>query len=153
MGALQQFSMARGYTLRLIKRADEYAWDVQPEGFSNTVRWNVGHIYSLTEDLLHRAMNDHPVDKLEWAEFFAPGTSPSTWRSSPPAEGELVAAMKDQGKRISKLTEQQLAHRLSPPLSIGKFITMETVDEVLQFLTWHEGLHAGLIDGLIKANK
>ncbi|PIC79326.1 hypothetical protein CSV75_12065 [Sporosarcina sp. P18a] len=153
MGALQQFSMARGYTLSLCKRADESAWDVQPKGFSNTVRWNVGHIYSLTEDFLHRAMNDYPVDKLEWSEFFATGTSPSTWPSSAPTEEELITAMKDQGKRISKLTEQQLTHRLSTPLSIGTFITMETVDEVLQFLTWHEGLHAGVIDGLLRANK
>ncbi|WP_303967455.1 DinB family protein [Sporosarcina ureae] len=153
MGALQQFSMARGYTLGLIKRADEHAWDAQPEGFSNTVQWNVGHIYSLTEDLLNRAMNDYPVDKLEWAEFFAPGTSPSTWPSTPPAKEELIVAMKGQGKRISQLTELQLSHRLNTPISIGKFITLETVEEVLQFLTWHEGMHAGLIDGLLKASR
>ncbi|PIC57584.1 hypothetical protein CSV80_08330 [Sporosarcina sp. P12(2017)] len=153
MGALQQFSLARGYTLGLIKRVDEQVWDAQSEGFSNTIRWNVGHFYSLTEDLLNRAMNDYPVDKLEWAEFFAPGTSPSTWPSTPPAKEELFAAMKDQGKRISQLTEQQLVHQLSTPISIGKFITMETAEEVLQFLTWHEGMHAGLIDGLLKANK
>ena len=153
MGALQQFSMARGYTLSRIKQADEHAWDTQPEGFSNTVRWNVGHIYTFTEDFLNRALNDYPVDHTEWAEFFAPGTGPSSWPSVPPAEEELVAALKDQGKRISQLTEQQLTHRLDTPLSIGKLITMETVEEVLQLLTWHEGMHAGLIDGLIKANK
>ncbi|ARD48563.1 MULTISPECIES: DinB family protein [unclassified Sporosarcina] len=153
MGAQQQFSMARGYTLSRLKRADEHMWDAQPEGFSNTVRWNAGHIYESAEDFLSRAMNDYPVAKAEWAEFFSSGTSPSSWPGIPPAEEELIAALKDQGKRISQLTEEQLAYRLDPPLSIGKLITMETVDEVLQFLTWHEGMHAGLIDGLMKVNK
>lgn len=153
MGALQQFSMARGYTLSRIKRADEHAWDAQPEGFSNTVRWNVGHIYVFTEDFLNQAVDNYDISDPQWAEFFAPGTDPSSWPSIPPAEEELVTALKDQGKRISQLTEQQLAHRLDTPLSIGTLITMETVEEVLQLLTWHEGMHAGLIDGLIKANK
>lgn len=153
MGAVQQYSMARGYTLSRLKQADEDVWDRQPEGFSNTIRWNAGHLYVFAEDFLQKALPDYVVIHPEWNEYFARGTSPSGWPSVPPYENELIEALKEQGKRISALTAQQLGQALDTPISIGKLITMHTVEDVLQFLAWHEGLHAGLIDGLLKVNK
>ncbi|WP_301107553.1 DinB family protein [Sporosarcina sp.] len=153
MGAVQQFYLARGYTLNLLKKIDEDAWDRQPEGFSNTIRWNVGHVYNLAEYILSLALESYEVQHHEWASFFKAGTSPSDWVEIPPAEAELFAAMKDQGKLISELTDEQLGQALDTPIEIGKFITLHTVEDTLNFLSWHEGIHAGLIDGLARVNR
>lgn len=153
MGTVQQLYLARGYTLNLLKKADEDAWDRQPEGFSNTIRWNAGHIYNLADYLLSQALESYEVQHREWAGYFKAGTSPSDWLELPPSEEELFAAMKDQGKFISELTDEQLGRAPDTPIEIGKFITLYTVDEVLSFLAWHEGIHAGLIDRLARVNR
>lgn len=153
MGAVQQLYLARGYTLNLLKKVDEDAWDRQPDGFSNTIRWNAGHIYNLAEYILSQALDSYEIIHPEWASYFKAGTSPSDWLELPPSEKELFAAMKDQGKLISELTDEQLGQAVDTPIEIGKFITLHTVDDVLNFLAWHEGIHAGLIDGLSRANR
>ncbi|PIC63785.1 hypothetical protein CSV79_10115 [Sporosarcina sp. P13] len=153
MGAIQQLSAARGYTLGRIKGVSEDAWDAQPEGFSNTIRWNVGHIYVTVESLLSQAIQTYEKSHSDWPEFFAPGSSPTSWQSAPPTTEELVGALVEQGKQLSQVMESSPVQALESPLSIGKFITLETVDDVLQFLAWHEGIHSGLINGLARVIK
>ncbi|MDV6379102.1 DinB family protein [Sporosarcina sp. GW1-11] len=153
MGAIQQLSMARGYTLGRIKGVSEDAWDVQPAGFSNTIRWNVGHIYVTVESLLSRAIQAYEKNHSDWSEFFAPGSSPAAWQSTPPTTEELVGALKEQGERVSQLMESSPVQALESPLAIGKLITLETVEDVLRFLAWHEGIHSGLINGLTRVIK
>lgn len=151
MGAIQQLMMARGYTLsRLKKITKDDVWDAQPAGFSNTIRWNVGHILVLTEEFLGKALPDYEPQYIEWNEYFVAGSSPSEWQGVPPSEEQLIKALKEQSKQMSIVTEGK--HEQATDLSIGKIITMKTVDEVLQFLAWHEGIHAGLINGIVKAN-
>ncbi|WP_153733088.1 DinB family protein [Sporosarcina obsidiansis] len=153
MGAIQQAALARGYTLGQIKKANEDAWDTQPEGFSNTIRWNVGHIYVSTEEFLSQALDQYEPSHGDWFSFFKSGSSPSTWQDTPPSAEDLVVALKEQGKRIPQVVEGQLDRVLESPISIGKLLTMNTVDEVLQFIAWHEGIHAGVIDGLARITK
>ncbi|AXI00867.1 DinB family protein [Sporosarcina sp. PTS2304] len=153
MGAVQQLSMARGYTLGRIKGASEEMWDVQPANFSNTIHWNVGHIYVTAESLLSQAVKTYEPHHTEWSGYFKTGTSPSAWQDAPPAMEKLIVAFKEQGKRIPQVIDHSSNQALESPISIGKFITMETIDDVLQFLAWHEGIHSGLIAGLVRVTK
>lgn len=153
MASTQQFSMARGYTFSRIKQADDSAWNTQPEGFSNTIHWNAGHIYISAEDFVKKALPEYEMEHAEWAELYAPGTNPSSWPADIPSKDEVMNALKGQAARILKCAEGKLDQRLETPISLGDMITMETVDEVLQFLIFHEAIHAGLIDGLTKAVK
>lgn len=153
MGTIQQAGLARGYTLGLLKKANEGAWDTLPAGFSNTIRWNAGHIYVSAEHFLSQALNAYEPSHSAWFPFFATGSSPSTWQGTPPSADELITALKEQGKRISQVGESKLGHVLETSISLGDLLTMKTVDDVIQFNTWHEGIHAGLIDGLVRASR
>src|SRR4051812_23088136 len=79
METLNQLNFARIYTLGRISQVKEVAWDIQPPGFNNTIRWNVGHVYVNTEILTQKAIPSYEIVNPEWVPIFVPGTKPSNW--------------------------------------------------------------------------
>jgi len=147
MSTLQQLSFARMYTLGQVKQSPEAAWDVQPEGFSNTLRWNIGHIYAVMESFISRAIPGYEPVHPEWIPLFAPGSSPANWEVKAPSNEELWNALKEQEQRVTSVLEGKLNDPLPGPVQIRDH-KMDTVDALVQFTVWHEGVHAGVISGL-----
>ena len=83
----------------------------------------------------------------EWIPFFVRGTSPSSWEGDIPSNEEILTALKEQPTRIVKALEGKLSQSIAEPIKMGRNI-METVEAIVQFAVWHEGVHAGIIDGL-----
>ncbi|MFF3923476.1 DinB family protein [Paenibacillus lactis] len=46
---LNQLDFARASTLAAAKDVTEQEADIVPEGFANSIRWNLGHIYTVHE--------------------------------------------------------------------------------------------------------
>ncbi len=136
------------HALRQLQQSPENKWDTQPEGFSNTIRWNAGHIFVTMEALIQKAMPEYNLVNPEWIPLFVTGSSPSKWEGEPPSNEELLTALKAQSERIVAFLEGKLDQTLAEPVQIGNIHTMETLDAVVQFIVWHEGVHAGLIQGL-----
>lgn len=151
MATLDQLKFARGYTLGRLKKVQEDTWDLQPEGFSNTIRWNVGHIYVTMEYFIQKAVVGYEPVNVEWASLFAAGTSPINEGSTVPSSEELLEALKEQGKRVALTIDGKLSDSLAEPAKIRDLLIMESVDDVVQFVVWHEGVHAGVIDGINRA--
>ncbi|MEK3936143.1 DinB family protein [Sporosarcina sp. FSL W7-1349] len=147
MSTLQQLSFARMYTLSQVKQSPEAEWDVQPEGFSNTIRWNIGHIYVVMENFISKALPGYEVVNAEWMPLFVPGSSPTKWETEAPSNEELWNALKEQEQRVTSALEGKLNEPLPEPVQIRDH-KMETVDALVQFTVWHEGVHAGVISGL-----
>ncbi|WP_318614815.1 DinB family protein [Sporosarcina sp. YIM B06819] len=145
---LKQLNMARIYTLGRLKKSIEEAWDIQPSGFNNTIRWNAGHILVSMEMLAQKAVGDYVPVHSEWFPFFVTGSSPGGWGENVPANEELLAALKEQPARVMAALEGNLSNVLAEPMAIGPMHTMETAEAVVQFAVWHEGIHAGIIHGL-----
>ena len=64
---------------------------------------------------------------------------------------ELMNALKLQSDRIKAAIEPNLHNQLVEPMSIGNLHQMDTVDALMQFMIWHEGVHAGIIHALNRA--
>lgn len=152
METLKQFELSRFFTLKALENVDERKWDVLPDGFSNTIRWNAGHIYVATESLLHKADNNYEVKNAEWGAFFAPGTRPSEWKEGAPSMADIFAALEDQSSRVIAHFEGNLTDEASEALQIA-FNNMQTVEAIVQFVTWHEGIHSGIIKSFNHAVK
>ena len=144
----KQLNFARLYTLGRLQNAKEGAWDTQPNGFNNTIRWNAGHIFVSMETLVQKAVGDYEPVNPEWIPLFVTGTSPEGGGESIPSNEELLAALKEQPARIVAALEGSLGNVLAEPMSIGPMHTMETAEAIVQFVVWHEGAHAGIIHGL-----
>jgi hypothetical protein len=151
METIEQLKMARMYTMGRLSQVKEDAWDKQPNGFNNTIRWNAGHIYISLEQFVASAVPSYEPLNNEWGAFFGIGTSPVKWEGQAPSKEELLAALQEQLPRAVEALEGQLDLVLPEPIKIGEMLTMGTVDAVIQFSLWHEGVHAGVIHGLNRA--
>ena len=151
METLNQLNFARIYTLGRIRQVKEIAWDIQPPGFNNTIRWNVGHIYVNSEVLTQKAIPTYEIVLPEWISLFVSGTKPNDWDVEPPTSDELVSALQEQTERIKAVLDQNLSTTLEESMSIGNLHEMKTVEALVQFMVWHEGVHAGIIHALNRA--
>ena len=151
METLNQLNFARIYTLGRISQVKEETRDLQPTGFHNTIRWNVGHVYVNAEVLTQKAIPTYEIVHPEWVPLFVPGTKPNDWDVEPPTSEELVIALKEQTERIKAVLDNNLSNILIESMSIGNLHEMKTVEALVQFMVWHEGVHAGIIHALNRA--
>lgn len=147
MGAVKLFKYSRTSTLILLSQIDEDKWDTQPDSFPNTVRWNAGHVYVTAEEYLADADETYSIVHPEWLDLFLDGTRPSEWTGYVPTKDEIIEALKTQETRL----ENHFKDKLNDSASIARDINgtlLETVNESLQFVTWHEGIHLGFTNAL-----
>ncbi|KXH80088.1 hypothetical protein AU377_10020 [Sporosarcina sp. HYO08] len=153
MATIQQLRLARMHTIGRVKRIEDAKWDVLPGEFNNNIRWHVGHIYVTMETLIQQALPSYEVVHPEWIPFFIDGTSPGDWGDDAPTSDVLLAAIRDQLNRIPNFLEGKMVGDAAEPLVIGDDImTIGNIDDIVQFIAWHEGVHAGVIDALGKVS-
>ena len=56
-----QLDFARGGTLKSVENVTEQEADIIPEGFANSIRWNLGHIYTVHEQFAFATAGERPV--------------------------------------------------------------------------------------------
>ena len=144
---LNQMNFTRVYTLGRLSQSSKAEWDTQPRGYNNTIRWNAGHIFVTMEYFANLVIEEYETVNPKWIPFFVTGTSPSSWEGDVPSNEEILTALHEQKERIIKAFEGKLEEPIAEPIKIGPH-TMATVEAIVQFVVWHEGVHAGIIDGL-----
>src|SRR5690625_7975508 len=105
MESMKMFKYNRTSTLILLPKLEEEVWDIQPENFPNTIRWNAGHIYAEAEGFLHDADHNYEVIRPDWMDLFLDGTRPSEWKGKIPTKGQIIDAIKEEEKRIDTFIE------------------------------------------------
>lgn len=144
---MKLFKYNRTSSLILLPKLEEELWDVQPENWPNTIRWNAGHVYAEAEGFLHDADHQYEITHPEWLDLFLDGTRPSEWEGDIPSKEEIIEALREQETRI----ETFFADKYDQPASKVRDLNgtlLDTVDASLQFITWHEGIHLGIMKSL-----
>ncbi|WP_338754687.1 DinB family protein [Bacillus sp. FJAT-52991] len=145
----ERVNFSRIVTLRTLEAIDEAKWDVQPEGFSNTVKWNAGHIYVSMEWFLKEADPNYESDVEKYAPFFATGTKPADWSENPASKEEIIDLLKGQVERVQAHFQDRLADAPANEVKIGPLV-LTSIDDILNFSLFHEGLHLGTIQSQMK---
>lgn len=143
MDTINMFKYSRTSTLILLSNIDEAIWDKQPEPFSNTIRWNAGHVYAESESFLNDADHNYKVTRPDWADIFIDGTRPTEWPDRVPSKDEIIDALKDQEARVEAFFRGKNPNKVSKIRDVNGLL-LETVDASIQFITWHEGIHLGI---------
>ncbi len=151
-GTMKMFNYSRTSTLILLPKLEEEYWDIQPEGFPNTIRWNAGHVYAEADAFLKDADKNYEVTRPEYQTFFADGTRPSEWIGDVPTKDEIIAALIEQDKYIQAFFKEKLTEDADVVRDINKTL-LDTKDASLQFVTWHEGIHLGITKSIRDALK
>ncbi|OZI12662.1 hypothetical protein CEW92_05775 [Bacillaceae bacterium SAS-127] len=149
MAMWERANFIRTVTIQVLEAIDEAKWDVQPEGFANTVKWNAGHMYVSMEWFLKEADSSYESDVAKYAPFFAPGTKPADWSENPASKEEIIGLLKGQMERVQAHFANRLADEAAKEVKIGP-LGLTSIDDILNFALFHEGLHLGTIQSQMK---
>ncbi|WP_029192591.1 DinB family protein [Paenibacillus harenae] len=124
-------------------------FDKQPEGFNNTIRWNVGHMIYWMDKYSTLSFGSPSAIPDSYDTLFNSGTKPLDWTFAPPSKEELVETLAAQLSRLSELTPEMLGEKLSTPYALGPF-HFDTAGELFNFALIHEAIHLGTISSQVK---
>jgi hypothetical protein len=124
-------------------------FDKQPEGFNNTIRWNVGHMIYWMDKYSTLSFGSPSAIPDSYDTLFNSGTKPLDWTFAPPSKEELVEILTVQLSLLSELTPEMLGEKLSTPYALGPF-QFNTAGELFNFALIHEAIHFGTISSQLK---
>jgi hypothetical protein len=141
-----QMDLVRERTLQQLEMINEETADRMPQGYSNTLRWNLGHILTVQENLCFKLIGESFELPEAFPAFFANGTRPGDWKNTPPTLDTLKSLLIQQPLRIKQKLSLRLEERLEQ-----HFKGIDRLDGVIGFSLYHEGMHTGIMMGLRKA--
>jgi hypothetical protein len=139
----------RQLVLQQVQAIPEELFDIQPDSFNNTVRWNVGHMIYWMDAYMSLGFSHESAIPAAYSSFFKSGTAPANWTDTPPSKEELIQQMSRQLSFLSELAPASLESPLSPPLQFGP-LTFNRAGELLNFGLVHEGMHLATCGCLLK---
>lgn len=140
---LKNFLAVRVYTHSIIEALSVDQLLAVPDGASNNILWNVGHIIVDGSDMIHMPAGL----PMPWPDRFEPlfraGSSPQDW-PSPPDVAEVVAASRKWGTGVVKDYEEgRFAEFDAAKVHSGW--PVHSIEETIAYQTIHEGIHLGAI--------
>lgn len=144
----KQLQFVRDNTLAEVRELTEQQLLSMPPGFRNNIKWHLGHIYVVHEKFAFDLTAEETHYPKHFIECFGTGSSPSDWKEDVlPTLEELTVLLKQQQLRI----EQVLSINLDKPINTyttSTGLTLSSVQELLSFCLYHEGMHFGTIKSL-----
>lgn len=138
----RQFELTRGYIFKDIESASGENFDVKPEGFNNTIHWQIGHLLTTTEQLVFGPEGQLPE---EYGKLFGNGSKVSEWQGEVPSVETIVEQLKSQLARIKEIPNERFEGKLPQP-----FLGNTTYGELVSFTAFHEANHSGQIHAMVR---
>lgn len=135
----------------LLKFFDGYTLDQLnkiPDGFSNNLIWNLGHILVVQQSLIYRASNQPMSVSMEMLNKYKPGSKPTE-----PVTQEEVNLIKELMSSLVAKTVEDYNNGIFT--TYNEFTTstgfnISSIEDALEFNNYHEGMHLGYIMSLKK---
>ncbi|MEL0455483.1 DinB family protein [Flavobacteriaceae bacterium SZ-1-7] len=148
----QVLNNTRGIFSKIIENSSLEDLNKIPEGFSNNIIWNIGHIV-VTEQLL--------AYKLSGLNMMVSDDLVNKYRKDSKPQGDVTQAEVNEIKALLfstiKKTEEDYKKGVFKDYNVYTVSTtgntLHNVDEALQFILVHEGIHYGYVLALLKVIK
>lgn len=138
-----QINFWRTIMIELLKESSEESLYKIPDGFSNNLIWNAGHVLVTYDEYLSKLVDEKKQLEKVYYQCFSTGTNPADWIEGPPPLQSIMQHMEEQPYVMEKLLAGRLQEKLSQPLAYEK-----TVEELLCFLISHECYHLGTMKSI-----
>jgi hypothetical protein len=119
-----------------------------PEGFSNNLIWNLGHIVAVQQRLTYSISGLKMNISDEFFEKYKPGSKPT---------GDTTQEEADEIKHLlvahQAITQADFAANKFlnfKGLTTGTGFHLGTIEEALEFINYHEGMHLGFMINIRK---
>lgn len=147
---LNLFADLRKQLLNVITSLSKSQLDYIPRGFSNNVHWQLGHVLTVTDELIFVFSGDESKILPDYRSYFASGTSPKQWSEPPPEIEILVKGLEIQMLEICEGFEGKLAQ---PVTDRSNFLQASVISDLFHVLIAHESMHLGMINAMAKLLK
>lgn len=148
MNAFEITRVTRRNILGLIENLTDEQLNTIPEGHSNNIVWQLGHLLATQQLLTYGLSGNDIILSDNIIEEFRKGTAPKVVYSNEDIE-ELKAVFIEVVDRTElDFNEEVFVSFDSYTTSFG--ITLNSIEEAINFNNVHEGLHMGLIMALRK---
>ncbi|MFJ8072010.1 DinB family protein [Peribacillus sp. NPDC096447] len=144
---LKQLRFVRENTINCVLEMDDEVSLFIPEGFNNNIKWNLGDIYVVQEKFAFYFIKEKMIEPNNFTELFTTGTKHIIWRDQAlPTISELNQLLENQIDRIEQTLEFRLKEVIETPFTTSTGLTLSTVEELLSFSLYHEGMHFATIN-------
>ncbi|MBM7566366.1 DinB family protein [Paenibacillus sacheonensis] len=136
--------VVRQIVIGQLQGISESQMDIQPKGFNNTIRWNIGHMVYWMDKYALLSFGSLSAIPARYEVLFNSGTKPSDWTVVPPSKEELNERLAEQFSLLAELTPAMLEQRLQTLFEMGPF-RFDTAGELFNFALMHEAIHLGVV--------
>lgn len=145
---LRSTDLSRGYLRTIIHKLSDEQLVIVPEGASNNVLWNLGHLTLSHAGLAYGPCGlESPVPE-NYGELFKSGTSPANWDEAP-----SVSEVQEQFKGVHERMKEDYRNGAFDgfkPRELMAGITLDNIEQALGFNLIHEGVHIGALISICK---
>lgn len=137
---------AREFSLQLLQdlQTDEQ-WLARPHDRANHALWFAGHMGNADNFALGLIAPSQVMERDDMQKLFGMGSAPTSDPDMYPSVSEVREWMDGRRAALLEAAEKLTDEDLERPTSESAPPFIPTVRSALQFLAWHEGLHAGQI--------
>ncbi len=148
----QVLNNIRSIFKKIIAEHSLEALNTIPKGFNNNIIWNIAHVVVSEQLLAYKLSGLEPSVSAELIEAYRKDSKP---------EGDVTQAQVDEIKALlaSTIAQTQADYTNGVFKNYTEYTvsttgnTLHNIDEALQFIAMHDGLHYGYVLALIKALK
>jgi uncharacterized damage-inducible protein DinB len=141
---IKQVELVRSITLHTVDQITDEIANIIPAGFNNNIRWNLGHILIVQDQLASQFAGIPQQLAPEYLQLFANHTSPKDWKTPVPRLKDITEQLTRQTEFIKTHLENRLQEKAVKPFKRMGY-EMTTIGEILSFSLHHEGMHVGVI--------
>ena len=140
----------RQKNIEVIKSIPVKLLTVIPDGFSNNIYWQAGHILTVQDSLIYRRCGlDMHLDQ-SYLTYFAKGTSPKDFDAGIPAI-EMLFQQSERTLNQLKTDLDRFARIPYPePVEVSFGLTLNSFSDAVCALPFHEAYHLGTMNLLKK---
>jgi hypothetical protein len=146
---LRDFTDLRRFSLKFLEGMSADEAQYRPEGFSNHLHWQLGHLLYTQGEILFTGCG-FPSPFPGYGDYFGRGTRPEDYDSLAPDWDTLLVKARSHLESLPAAVADRLDRPLLRPSNLMN-VAMATAGETLPFLIAHEGEHIGHLKRLRKA--
>ncbi|GAO43145.1 DinB family protein [Flavihumibacter petaseus] len=146
--SINKIRQVRLFILRQLDGLSNEQLNRIPEGFNNNIIWNIAHLICAGQGLSYLRSGLPATVDQKYIVPFRTGTKPEGIIAD--AETDTIKelfinSIDDMERDYNNSIFQQQTYTPSEGIQKGYGITLSNIDDALDFLLYHEGLHSGQI--------
>lgn len=148
---IENVKSTRAYLLNLVDGLTIEQLNEIPEGFNNNIIWNIAHLISAQQGICYKRSGLQPIVQDKFISPYLPGTKPEGFVNS--SDMETIKSL-----LLSSLDEFESDYKKNffttyTPVVTRYGVELANIDDAVNFLLFHEGLHTGYVMALKRVLK